>query len=147
MSTLDQIVSSNLAMLKEQAASLEKSLHFVRKAIELFESQNGSQVTTGKRGRKRGRKPGSIVSKAANAVKATPQTRKRKGGKHIDRIIAVLKEKKTPMGSGELIDSLFKKQTKDKDKKHFGTLIYPTLTTAYKNKTLQLKNGEIHLSS
>jgi hypothetical protein len=146
MITLDQIISSNLDMLKEQAASLEKSLDFVRKAIELFESQNGSQVTAGKSGKKRGRKPGSVVTKAAKTVKTAPQTRKRKGGKHIDRILTLLKGK-GPQSSGELIEALFKEQTKDKNKQHFGTLIYPVLTKAYKSRTLRLKDGKIHLSS
>jgi len=145
MITLDQIVSSNLEMLKQQETSLQQSLNFVQKAIQLFESQNGSQVTAGKRGRKRGRKPGSIVTKATTSVKVGLKTRTRKGGKHIDRILALLKEK-GPASSGELIEALFKQQTKDKNKQHFGTLIYPVLTKAYKSKLLRQKDGKIHLS-
>jgi len=73
------------------------------------------------------------------------KTRTRKGGKHIDRILALLKEK-GPASSGELIEALFKQQTKDKNKQHFGTLIYPVLTKAYKSKLLRQKDGKIHLS-
>lgn len=142
MITLKEIVSSNLEMLKQQEQSLEQSLAFVRRAIGLFSSQDESPA---KRGRKRGRKPGSknAVKKAAKS-KAAPKTRNRKGGKHIDRVLAAVKANKSPMTSAELIEGLFKQQTKDKNLKHFGTLIYPVLTKAYKSKTLKLKDGKIY---
>ena len=146
MISLDQIVSSNLEMLKEQEASLQQSLDFVQRAIQLFESEKGTS-THGRSGKKRGRKPGSVSVKASKVAKGAPKLRNRKGGKHIDRILALLREKKGPMSSGELIDTLFKGQSKDKNKKHFGTLIYPVLTKAYKSKTLRLKDGKIHLAS
>jgi len=153
MITLKEIVSSNIGMLKEQEASLENSLSFVRRAIELFQSQGGSAKSiVRRRGRKRGQKPGANIVKVAKAavvvkaVKAAKKGRKRKGGKHIDRIIAMLKERKSPVTSSELIELLFKSQTKDKDIKHFSTLIYPVLTKAYKSKTLKNKGGKITLA-
>src|SRR5215475_12232442 len=124
MISLNDIVSSNLEMLKEQEASLTKSLDFVRKAIELFQAGSKGAPGKRKRGRPRGLRPGATVAKAAVLVKATKagaKTRRRKGGKHIDRIIAVLKEKKAPVASADLIQNLFKAQTKDKDIKHFST--------------------------
>jgi len=150
MISLNEIVSSNIEMLKEQEASLARSLDFVRKAIQLFESQGGSAspASSGKRGRPRVSKPIATAVKAAaivKAVKGAPKPRRRKGGKHIDRIIGVLKERKGAISSGELINMLYKAQTKDKDIKHFSTLIYPVLTKAYKSKTLKLKDGKIHL--
>jgi len=144
MITLDQIIGSNLEMLKAQEASLKQSLDFVQKAIQLFESKNGSSKIRKRRGRKRASKPASVVAKA---TKVKAKTRTREGGKHIDRILAVLKEKKTPISSGELIDTLFKKQSVDKDRSHFARLIYPTLTNAYKSKILKLKNRKIHITS
>lgn len=146
MITLKEIVNSNLEMLKEQEASLEQSLSFVRKAIALF---SGQEETSAKPARKRGRKPGVKVAKAAKAAKrgGAPKTRNRKGGKHIDHILAILKSKNTPMSSSELIEALFKQQSKDKNLKHFGTLIYPVLTKAYKSKVLKLKDGRIHLAA
>ncbi|MBX7141858.1 MAG: hypothetical protein K1X63_12335 [Chitinophagales bacterium] len=143
MITLKEIVNSNLEMLKEQEASLEQSLSFVRKAIALF---SGQEETSAKPARKRGRKPGVKVAKAAKRGGA-PKTRNRKGGKHIDHILAILKSKNAPMSSSELIEALFKQQSKDKNLKHFGTLIYPVLTKAYKSKVLKLKDGRIHLAA
>lgn len=148
MITLKEIVNSNLEMLKEQEASLEQSLSFVRKAIALFSGQEGTS-------QKRGRKTGVKVAKAVKAAKSSkavkrgtaPKTRNRKGGKHIDHILAILKSKNAPMSSADLIEALFKQQSKDKDLKHFGTLIYPVLTKAYKSKILKLKNGKIHLTA
>jgi len=146
MITLNEIVSSNISMLKEQEASLEKSLDFVRKAIQLFESEGGSAPQAeGKRGRPRAVATATSFTPAKQGKRA-PKSRNRKGGKHIDRIYAVLKERKGPISSGELIQTLFKSQSKDKDIKHFGTLIYPVLTKAYKYKTLKLKDGKIHLA-
>lgn len=144
MLTLSEIVNSNLQMLKEQEASLEQSLAFIRKAISLFSAQ---EKPSAKAGRKRGRKPGTKVVKAVRKAGKKPRTRNRKGGKHIDRIVAVLQSNKGPMSSSELIDTMFKQQSKDKNLKHFGTLIYPVLTKAYKSKTLKLKNGKIYLAA
>src|SRR5689334_32503 len=95
MISLNEIVSSNIEMLKQQEASLARSLDFVRKAIQLFESQGGatSSPIGGKRGRPRGRKAAAValkISAPVKAAKGTPRPRRRKGGKHIDRIIAVL---------------------------------------------------------
>lgn len=155
MISLNDIVSSNLNMLKEQEASLSKSLDFVRKAIQLFESQGGVGGGTTiaslrrRRGRPRGRKAKlalvAAVASSPRAVKGAMKTRNRKGGKHIDRILAILKEKKSPLSSADLISNLYKAQSKDKDIKHFSTLIYPVLTKAYKSKTLRLKGGKVHL--
>jgi hypothetical protein len=139
-------------MLKEQEAALSKSLDFVRKAIQLFESQGTGGITASirrRRGRPRGRKAKlalvAAVASAPKAAKGAVKTRNRKGGKHIDRILSVLKEKKGPLSSADLITNLYKAQTKDKDIKHFSTLIYPVLTKAYKSKVLRLKGGKVHL--
>lgn len=146
MITIEQIISGNLGMLKEQEASLQKSLDFVRKAIQLFESQR-SVKTKRKRGRKPGSKPAPKVAKVSKAPKASAakSTRIRKGGKHIDRIIDLIKEKNTPLTSAEVIQNLFSRQTAVKDAKRYGTLIYPVLTKAYKSGTLKLKDKKIHL--
>jgi hypothetical protein len=144
MLTLKEIVNSNLQMLKEQEASLEQSLAFIRKAISLFSAQ---EKPSAKAGRKRGRKPKAKAAGAIRKAGKKPGTRKRKGGKHIDRIVAVLQSNKGPMSSSEVIDALFKQQSKDKDLKHFSTLIYPVLTKAYKSNTLKLKNGKIYLAA
>jgi DNA replication initiation complex subunit (GINS family) len=142
MITLEQIVSSNLQMLKEQEESLLKSLEFVRKARQLFKSKGSA-----KSGPKKARKTKAAAAKPRPAKAAgKKKTRNRKGGKHIDRIIEVLKAQKGPMPSADLISTLFKQQTADKDMKHFSTLIYPVLTKAYKAKTLALKSGKIHLN-
>lgn len=145
MITLDQIVSSNIEMLNEQEASLMKSLEFVRKAKELFESQSATGKQPAKRGRSTGRRKGSAAVKKSLPKKAGPVRRNRKGGSHLDRIIAVLKENKKPISSGELLQHLFSRQTADKDKKHFGTLIYPVLTKAYQSGALKSRGGKIHL--
>jgi len=146
MISLSDIVSSNLGMLKEQEASLSKSLDFVRKAIQLFESQGESTSSSReRRGRPRGPKSKTALAVTVKASPQTIRTRNRKGGKHIDRILALLKEKKGPLSSADLISSLFRAQSKDRDIKHFSTLIYPVLTKAYKSKTLKLKDGKVYL--
>ena len=141
MITLNEIVSSNLKMLEEQEASLLQSLNLIREAKALFESQNGFSIpNTKQRGRRRKRK--SLGPRSTNPK--SPR-RKRTGGTHMERISAVLKEKKAPISSGELLEELFNRQKVDKDKKHFGTLIYPVLTKAYRSGELKLKKGKIHL--
>jgi hypothetical protein len=148
MITLDKIVNSNLEMLKSQEAELLKSLSFVQKAKQLFEAHWGENGIT------RGRKPGRPAGK-----KATPKVGRASGRKtrkayskvrgkrvsHLTNIIDTLKNHKNPMSSGELIESLFKKQKANKDIKRFRLLIYPVLTKAYATKALQRKNGKIHL--
>lgn len=144
MISLDQIVSSNLEMLKEQEAELQKSLDFVRKGIELFESQGTGDV---KRGRRRGRPGRSVNNKSPRkrGRKVRTKGRSRKVGTHLERILTVLKASKEPMNSGELIDTLFKQQSDIKDRKKLSTLIYPTLTKAYKNKILRLKGKKLYV--
>lgn len=159
MISLDKIVTSNLEMLKSQEEELLKSLSFVQKAKQLFQAQWGTGTTETKstRGKKRGRPSGST---AKPKVAAAPKSKTRKslakakpakktGEKrisHLTNIIETLKKNGKPMGSGDLISSLFKRQTADKDIKHFRLLIYPVLTKAYANKTLKLKDGKIYLA-
>ncbi len=146
MITIDQIISSNLSMLKDQEASLQKSLDFIRKAIQLFSTQSGSAHKGRKRGRKKGYKAAPKAASAAPAKKAVKKTtRARQGGKHIDRIIGLLKEKGAPVTSNELIHTLFSRQSVVKDFKRYSTLIYPVLTKAYKSAILKLKDKMIHL--
>jgi len=141
MITLEQIISSNLEMLKSQEAELQKSLNFVQKARTLFEEQNGVPKQNG--APKRGRRT------RTRSVSTTPQTTKAavtvKKGTHLSNIMNVLKQKGKPMPSGEVITTLFKQQKKDKNLAHYRQLIYPTLTQAYKRGTLKLKEGKIHL--
>ena len=140
MVTLNEIVSSNLKMLEEQEASLLKSLNLIREAKALFESQNGFSIPgTRQRGRPRKRK-----SLRGRPAKRKRTRRNRVGGTHMDRIKAILKDKKAPISSSELLEELFRRQAVDKDKKHFGTLIYPVLTKAYRTGELKLKKGKIH---
>jgi hypothetical protein len=93
-------------------------------------------------------------AKKAAAPKAKKKSRvSKKAGKkrgkrkesHLTRITAVLSENKEPMASGDLIKKLFSKQSKVKDIVKFRSLIYPALTIAYKQKSLKLANGKIHL--
>ena len=141
MITLNEIVSSNLNLLKEQEDSLLQSLNLIRQARELFESQDGFSVPGVK---KRGRRS-KRISSITRPRKLKRTSRKRTGGTHMERIKAVLQEKKAPISSGELLEELFKKQKANKDKKHFGTLIYPVLTKAYRSGELKLKKGKIHV--
>ena len=157
MITLDNILSKNLEMLKSQESELLKSLSFVQKAKQLFEAQWGSvgKSSTSKRrgrpagakGRKKTVKPN--VSAAPKKRTGKSKVRASKPGvkrvSHLTNIMAILKERNKPMGSGELIQTLFKKQTADKNLKHFRLLIYPVLTKAYKSKTLKLKDGMISI--
>lgn len=147
--TLDQIVNTHLQMLEQQEAALLKSLSLVRQARELFEQSLSTSVplerATGKRKRGR-RKKSSAAQPAAPKKSRSRKRRTRTPGKHIDRILALLKDKKSGMSSGEIIETLFKNQSADKDKKHFSTLIYPTLTRAYKTKMLVNKNNKVMVS-
>lgn len=137
MITLEKIVSSNLEMLRNQEAELLKSLTFVQKARKLFESQNGPS--------RRGRKP--KLFNAAQPVSAkTGQRKPVRKGSHLSNIMEVLKQKGKPLPSGELINTLFKQQKKDKNLTHYRQLIYPTLTQAYKKGVLKLKDKKIHLA-
>lgn len=155
MISLNQILSSNLDMLKSQEEELLNSLKFVQKAKQLFQSHWGSlpaeKINTVRR--KKARKG---VKPNANAVPVR-RRRKTKTGKsttvksekrigHLNNILDVLKKNRKPMTSGDLIATLFKKQSADKDIKHYRLLIYPVLTKAYANKTLVLKDGKIHLA-
>jgi hypothetical protein len=59
----------------------------------------------------------------------------------------VLKQKGKPVPSGEIINTLFKQQRKDKNIAHYRQLIYPTLTQAYRRGMLKLKDGKVHLTA
>lgn len=137
MITLEKIVSSNLEMLKSQETELLKSLSFVQKAKKLFEDQNGRP--------RRGRKPGKTYATRTTSSK-TKRVRPVRKGSHLSNIMDVLKQKGKPLPSGELINTLFKQQKKDKNITHYRQLIYPTLTQAYKRGVLKLKSGKIHLT-
>jgi|GEM_PF-2940846 len=154
MISLEKIVSSNLEMLKSQEADLLKSLSFVQKAKQLFEAHWGNDE--GKNGKKRGRParkgltpgvapaPKSKMRKNAAQVKSLSKGVKKRVS-HLTNIMEILKQSGKPMGSGDLIAALFKKQSADKDIRHFRLLIYPVLTKAYASKTLRLKDGKIYL--
>ena len=159
MITLDKIVDSNLTMLREQEAELQKTLRFIQEAIDLFEQQSGEKKPSGKRGRprkirqstntnrrgrKRGGKPNTSLKKAASQVKRSKAPRE---GSRMGNILAFLKSQSKPVKSGELISEMFKQQSKEKDMDRFRKLIYPTLTIAYKKGTLKRKKGMIHLPS
>ena len=163
MISLDQIVSNNLEMLKSQEADLLKSLNFVQKAKQLFQAHWGTTstapatgTTTGKRRGRRAKRKAKVTPKVAaapkrttkKAAKAKPAAKANTGEKrvsHLTNILNILKSSGKPMGSGDVIATLFKRQTADKDIKHFRLLIYPVLTKAYASKTLLLKDGKIHL--
>src|SRR5260221_9238141 len=121
MITLEKIISSNIEMLTSQEAELLKALGFVQKAKQLFESQNGTPA------RKRRRR-----SKAKATPKKSKPGQGARKGTHLANILGVLRQKGTPLSSSEIIDTLFNQQKKDKNIKHFRTLLYPTLTTAYR---------------
>ena len=153
MISLEKIVSNNLEMLKSQEADLLKSLSFVQKAKQLFLAHWGKPGASG------AKRPGRPAGKKATPrVAAIPKSRTRKTRKaktsakkgekrisHLTNILNVMKQSGKPMSSGDLISTLFKRQTADKDIKHFRLLIYPVLTKAYASKTLKLKSGKIHL--
>ena len=115
-----------------------KTLTLVQRAKSLFETQNGSETPKKRRD-----------FRVANTL-PKPVGKRGKGAKqetHASRIIEVLKQNKGAMPSGEIIDALLKKQNKVKDIKRFRTLIYPTLTQAYKKKVLKLKDGKVYLTA
>lgn len=72
MTSLSKIIISNLEMLSIQETELIKSLHFVRKAKELFQSQNASSGTK-RRGRptKAGITPSLGTKKRGRPAKAS----------------------------------------------------------------------------
>ena len=156
MITLEKIISNNLEMLKNQEAELLKSLSFVQKAKQLFQAHWGTSPNPAK-GKKRGRParkkvtpkvsaaPKSISKKSSSKAKSATKG-KTKRVSHLTHILEILKQHGKPMGSGELIAALFKKQSADKDIRHFRLLIYPVLTKAYASKTLILKDGKIRLA-
>ena len=159
MITLDQIVNSNLEMLKSQEAELLRSLSFVQKAKQLFEGRNGtgSPSPAGKRlGRKpsAAKKPTVASAKPAGSksVSAKPAKKAAKSsagtGKvtRLDKILAAMKQKNAPIASGELIQTLFKQQKEDKNFGHFRQLVYTTLTQAFKKGVLKRKGDKISLS-
>src|SRR5690349_10924650 len=125
MISLNTIVSNNLQMLKEQESELLKSLDFIQKAKRLFESEEmGSSG-----GKRRGRRPKSTSrTKKKNKLVKEVRTKEKKSARkkvrgrrpgYMNTIISILKEKKQPISSGELIETMFKGQSKDKDKTHF----------------------------
>ena len=138
MITLEKIVSSNLEMLRSQEAELLKSLSFVQKAKRLFEEQNNGATSRGRRGRPRLTQAGNVKPKQGRAVRK---------GSHLSNIMEVIKQKGRPLPSGEVINTLFKQQKKDKNLTHYRQLIYPTLTQAYKRGVLKLKDGKIHITA
>ncbi len=155
MISLEKIVSSNLEMLKSQEEELLKSLHFVQQAKQLFQKHWG--ITSESPAKRRGRPSGKTVTpnvaaaprtrKKRKAIKSkTTTTGKTKRVSHLSNIISTLKQNGKPMGSGDVISALFKKQSAVKDIKRFRLLIYPVLTKAYKTKTLTLKDKKIHLN-
>ena len=138
MITLEKIKSSTLEMLKSQETELLQTLHFVQRAKKLFQSRNG------KPGRKRGPKP-----KARRTTAASAKPRKNievKKGTHLSNIMEVLRQKGKPLPSGEIVNTLFKQQRKDKSIAHYRQLIYPTLTQAYRRGVLRKKDGKVHLT-
>lgn len=146
MISLNQIVSNNLEMLKSQEAELLKSLRFVQKAKELFQAHWGTEPSTQKR---RGRPSGSGNTPK---VAAAPKSKLRGRGKtrakrvsHLTSILEILKQNGKPMTSAEVIGTLFKRQSADKNLNHFRLLIYPVLTKAYRTKKLVRKDGKIYL--
>jgi len=146
MISLNQIVSNNLEMLKSQEAELLKSLRFVQKAKELFQAHWGTESTSPKR---KGRPAGT---RNTPKVAAAPKSKTRGRGKsslkrvsHLTNILEILKQNGKPMTSNEVIGTLFKKQSADKNLNHFRLLIYPVLTKAYRSKTLVRKDGKIYL--
>jgi hypothetical protein len=148
MITLKEIVSSNLEMLKMQEASLLKSLEFIQKARQLFESQsNGTEKNPEEKRRRRSKKKRSAAKAGRSKSGKTTVSRGPEGSSRLTQIMEVLQTKKGPISSGELLNELFGKQTSDKDKKHFRTLFYPVLTKAYKTGDLKLKNKKIHIGS
>ena len=152
MITLEKIISSNLEMLKSQEAELLKSLSFVQKAKKLFQSQSGKP-----KGRPKGspnvkpkrRKKYAARVKATAKIKAAPakpkSVRALKAGSHLFNIVNVLKKKNAPLSSGELIDVLFSQQTKDKDYKHYRSLISPALSDASRRGIVVRKDGKLLL--
>ena len=147
MITLKEIVSSNLEMLKEQEASLLKSLEFIQKAQQLFESQSDGIKKKQREKTKKKAKKNSPVKVRKQASKKKAPRGSRGGVNRLSQIMEILQAKKAPISSGELLNELFSKQTTDKDKKHFRTLFYPILTKAYKTGALKLKNKKIYLGS
>jgi hypothetical protein len=151
MISLDNILSSNLQMLKDQEEQLLNSLSIVQQAKRLFEAQAVQSSRSKSFGVRLGKN--IVSSKPERKIQNSRKRKKRLTGKntskrpsYMNSIVSILKEKNKPLSSGDLIQNLFERQTQDKDIKHFRTLIYPTLTNAYKAKKLKLKKGLIHLS-
>ena len=171
MTTLSKIISSNLEMLSIQETELVKSLDFVRKAKELFQSQYASSGTK-KRGRpaKESAVPslrptvlsrGSIGPKVSpknkpsgirrkETIKGTAKPAAPKGGEnrvtHLSKVVTFLKQNTSPVNSREIINALFEQQKENTDIKRYGKLIYPILTKAYKSGVLsKLEDGKICL--
>jgi hypothetical protein len=163
MITLDQIVNSNLDMLKSQEAELLKSLSFVQKARQLFESQNGSgspATRTRSRGRKAAEKPAvkksaPVSAKPAASKPAAAKPAAAKKGKpaagagketRLSKILAAMKQKNAPISSGDLIQTLFKAQKEDRNFPHFRQLVYTTLTQAFKRGIIKRKGEKLQLA-
>jgi hypothetical protein len=159
MITLDQIVSSNLQMLKSQEAELLKALGFVQKAKQLFTSGGdavGSSVAPKGRNRsKASRRTAAAAPKKSIAVVVakpakTSKPVKSSGGPgketRLSKIISAMKQKKAPIASGELIETLFKQQKEDRNFPHFRQLVYTTLTQAFKRGIIKRKGDKIHLA-
>jgi hypothetical protein len=138
MITLEKIISSNLEMLENQAKELLKSLDFVQKAKKLFQTQNGN-VATKKTRRRRS------VAKAVSRKPKAIQTNEVKGkDTHISRVKAVLQQK-NGQTSGNIIQTLFDQQQKNKNKQHFAQTIYNAINQAKKKNLLNSKDGKIYL--
>jgi hypothetical protein len=138
MITLEKIISSNLEMLENQAKELLKSLDFVQKAKKLFETQNGNIATKKPRRRRR------IVKSVSQKPQAN-QTNEGKGkDTQFSRVKAALQQK-NGQTSGEIIQTLFDQQKKDKNKQHFAQKIYNAINQAKKKNLLNSKDGKIYL--
>ena len=136
MST-DNVISTTLEMLKKRREELQKSLGLIEKAIDVFEpqSQDGTQ-------RKRNRKPMKPISKKPSTVKTGKRARR---GIYRSGILNALKQK-NGQTSGEIIQSFFGKQTREKDKQRFAQNIYNTINKLKKKGTLKSQNSKIYLS-
>jgi hypothetical protein len=146
MITLKKVLSSNLSTLESQEAELEKTLQLVRKAKKVFKSRAARASGPARKTRGRGR-PAKATRQGRNSRAVTRRKRKIQPGSHLASIIGILKSNKGTATSGQVIQTMFKKQRKDKDFKHYRQLIYPVLTRAYKSGTLVLKNGKIRIPS
>lgn len=139
MMTLEKILSSNLDMLKNQETELQKSLDFVQKAIELFNSHGGSTVQE-----KKGGTAAIVPSQPVTNTKSIKITGAGEGT-FIDKVINILKQK-NGQASGDIIQTLFSGQTKEKNRVKFAQNIYVNLGQAKKKGRLKFRDGKYYLS-